>query len=244
MPVGLRQEFVQGLGAGVGPAAGGGRAHHAVVPLGEGDLLALAVDLAGGGQQGPGGDSGRRLAGRRRCRRTIVSIVWTGWSTTSAHPHGAGQVEDRLAFRHAALDGRGVGHAGDAQLEVRLAPPDGRRSGSARCSGRRAPGRRAPSARRRSARWLPMKPGAAGDQVSHRGEWAPVRIDPREIISARSTRWRRSPSPGPTSAGRRRGGANRVEARRPGAPSRPPCPTRSRSSGRDSRPGTIVAPTS
>src|SRR5437870_9753292 len=43
------------------PAAGRGRTHHAVVAFAEGDLLALAVDFAGRGQEGRADRKSTRL---------------------------------------------------------------------------------------------------------------------------------------------------------------------------------------
>ena len=50
-PVGQRQELVERLAAGIGPAVPGRRAHHQVGVLAERDVNALAVDLRGGGDE-------------------------------------------------------------------------------------------------------------------------------------------------------------------------------------------------
>src|SRR5207248_553679 len=113
-------EFIERLGTGVGPSTGGGRSDHAVIALGKGNLLALAIDLAGRGQQ-----DGTTIAGTE-----LEDIVGPADDRLDRldrlvhdqlHAHRAGQMEYSLGFGHAALDDGRVDDAGDPQLEARSA---------------------------------------------------------------------------------------------------------------------------
>ncbi len=77
VPVGQPEEFVERLGAGKGPAAGGGGADDAVAVFAEGQLVAFAVNLARGGDQSPAAvaEQARR---RLSVPLTMLSIVRTG----------------------------------------------------------------------------------------------------------------------------------------------------------------------
>ena len=99
---GLAQELVDGLAARVGPAGERGAAEHEVVVLAEGDLLALAVDFAAGGQQDLAAELVRRFeddlgAGDVRLDR-VDGVVGD-----ELHADGGRQMEDHVALRDEQL---------------------------------------------------------------------------------------------------------------------------------------------
>ncbi len=119
------QVFVEGLAARVGPAQGGGGAVDAVVVLGEGGLGALAVDLAGGGDEGRGESAlfaGVR-GGEAQQGRGLLHIGLDGLDgplDDAADAHGRGQMVNLVESTQSVHLAQGRGEVGADQPQVRV----------------------------------------------------------------------------------------------------------------------------
>src|SRR5258708_760775 len=111
LPISYRQKFVDGFGARVTPAAFIGRAHHQIVALPEGNVIALAVNLRGGSDQYSLLFFGGQL--QDNLSATNVSFHRADWRfNDEADTNGRSQMIDNIRsvnqFRHQGMVGDGV----------------------------------------------------------------------------------------------------------------------------------------
>src|ERR1700677_2727018 len=97
LPEGKRQEFIEGLGGGVTPAAFAGRTEDQIGVLVGGNFVALAIDFGSGG----GEDQLFLFGSRVQHVLGAMDIGFDGayWALhNQAHAHGGGQVENHVTL--------------------------------------------------------------------------------------------------------------------------------------------------